>query len=159
MKQKDVDHTRHGIAAINGRGAIFQDIDVINHRERNQINVHASGAGLARKKTATATPNYSDAFSIDEHQSFFRQQTPQVGDDGAITTVGDVLVEARSQFLRQFGEKIGRVTDAQFLDIDRAIGVNRVWAGLFRGRDIRTSHDHSFHFGCARLRWWRGILR
>ena len=127
---------------------------MIDHREGNEIDIYSGSS-----RTNSAAPAYGSAFSIDEHQSFFRQQTPQVGDDGAITTVGDVLVEARSQLLRQLGEKIGRVADAQFLDIDRTIGVHRVRAGLIRGRNIRTSHDHSFDFGSTRLRWWRGILR
>src|SRR4029077_17418937 len=43
VQQKDVDHASYGIAAINGRGAVFQDVDVINHREGNEIDVHASG--------------------------------------------------------------------------------------------------------------------
>src|SRR4029077_12684864 len=42
--QKNVDHTRHRIAAINGRGAILQDIDVINHWERNEIDIYPGGA-------------------------------------------------------------------------------------------------------------------
>src|SRR5207237_2683721 len=36
--QKNVDHTRHSIAAINGRGAILQNVDVINHWEGNEID-------------------------------------------------------------------------------------------------------------------------
>ena len=81
--QKDVDHAGHRVGAINGRGAIFQNVDVINHREGNEIDVHARGAG-ATDTESTANPSYGNAFSIDENQSFFRQQTPQVRYDGAI---------------------------------------------------------------------------
>src|SRR6516162_6946956 len=40
VQQKDVDHAGDRIAAINCRSAVFQDVDVINHRERNEIDVH-----------------------------------------------------------------------------------------------------------------------
>src|SRR5438045_9137767 len=45
--QKDVDHTGHRIAAVNSRGAILQDVDVIDHGEANEIDVHPAGAGPA----------------------------------------------------------------------------------------------------------------
>src|SRR5204862_2861136 len=61
VSQKDVDHTCHRIAAIKSRGAILQDVDVIDHWERNQIDVHP---GRARPRSSrSATPNYSSAFS------------------------------------------------------------------------------------------------
>ena len=78
-----------------------------------------------------AKPSYGNAFSIDEHQSFFRQQTPQVWYDAAITAIGDVLVDSRSHLLRQVGEEVRGVADAQFLDVGRAIGVHRIGPDLF----------------------------
>src|SRR2546429_3800179 len=36
--QKDIEHTGNRIAAINSGGAILQDVDVINHWERNEID-------------------------------------------------------------------------------------------------------------------------
>ena len=91
MFQKNVDHTCHRIAAINGRGAILQDVDVINHWERNEIDVHPGGAGPRRSRSSTA--NYGSALSIDKNQRFFGQQTTQVWYDAAISAIGDVLVD------------------------------------------------------------------
>ena len=42
---------------------------------------------------STANPSYGNAFSIDENQSFFWQQTPQVWYDGAIAATDSVLAE------------------------------------------------------------------
>src|SRR5881394_3281731 len=69
--QEDVEHTGHGIAAINGRGAILQDVDMINHGERNEIDVHSRDAG---RGTPSPTANYGSALSIDQNQSFFGEQ-------------------------------------------------------------------------------------
>ena len=82
--QKDVDHTGHRVAAINSRGAILQDVDVIDHREGNEIDVHPGDAGRGTCGNPAAATNYGNAFSIDENQSFFGQQTAQIGYDAAI---------------------------------------------------------------------------
>src|SRR5437899_4687020 len=71
--QKDVEHTGHRIAAINGRGAILQDVDVINHWEGNEIDVHARDAGRSTCANPAAATNYRSALSIDQSQSFFGQ--------------------------------------------------------------------------------------
>src|SRR5205809_1839622 len=70
--QKNVDHTGHRVAAINSRGAILQDVDVINHWEGNEIDVHPGDAG---KETPSPTTNYRSTLSIDKNQRFFGQQT------------------------------------------------------------------------------------
>src|SRR5436190_11412353 len=71
--QKDIEHTGHRIAAINGRGAILQDVDVINHWEGNEIDVHPRDAGRGTCGNPSATTDYRSTFSIDENQSFFGQ--------------------------------------------------------------------------------------
>src|SRR5436189_5436647 len=71
--QKDIEHTGHRIAAINGRGAILQDVDVINHWEGNEIDVHPRDAGRGTCGNPAAATNYRSALSIDENQSFFGQ--------------------------------------------------------------------------------------
>ena len=78
-------------------------------------------------RSLAAKPSYGNTFSIDEHQSFFRQQTPQVWYDAAITSIGNVLVDSRSHLLRQIGEQVRGVADAQFLDVGGAICVD--WIG------------------------------
>jgi hypothetical protein len=42
VNQEEVDHTSHGIRSIHSRGAILQDVDVIDHRERNELDVVAT---------------------------------------------------------------------------------------------------------------------
>src|SRR4029077_7713057 len=71
--QKDIEHTGYRIAAINGRGAILQDVDVINHWEGNEIDVHPRDAGRGTCGNPAAATNYRSALSIDENQSFFGQ--------------------------------------------------------------------------------------
>src|SRR5207237_10218037 len=71
--QKDIVPTFHRIAAINGRGAILQDVDVINHWEVNEIDVHARDAGRSTCANPAAATNYRSALSIDQSQSFFGQ--------------------------------------------------------------------------------------
>src|SRR5882724_8459633 len=142
MFQKNVDHTRHRIAAINGRGAILQDVDVINHWERNQIDVHPGGTG----PSTSSAPYYGSALSIDENQSFFGQQTTQVGYDAAISAIGDVLVDGRAHLLRQLRDQVGCVVSAQFLNIFPAISIHRVGAYFFGGGNIRAGNDDTLHF-------------
>src|SRR5438552_132422 len=71
--QKDIEHTGHRIAAINGRGAILQDVDMINHWKGNEIDVHPRDAGRGSCGNPAAATNYGSALSIDENQSFFGQ--------------------------------------------------------------------------------------
>ena len=42
VDQEEVDHTGDRVRSIHGRGAIFKDVNVIDHRERYQVNVRAS---------------------------------------------------------------------------------------------------------------------
>src|SRR5262249_28810238 len=107
--KKDIEHTGHRIAAINGRGAILQDVDVINHWEGNEIDVHARDAGRGTCGNPAATTNYRSALSIDENESFFGQQTAQIGYDAAIPArkTAGVLVNGRAHLLRQLDQQVG----------------------------------------------------
>src|SRR4029077_4090363 len=40
--QNDVEHTRNCIGSIDGGSAILQNFDAVDHRERNQVDVHAN---------------------------------------------------------------------------------------------------------------------
>ena len=128
--QNDVEHTRNRVGSINSRSAILQNFDAIDHREWNQVDVHANSICIRR-----------DAFSIHQDQGFLGQQAAKVGDDGTVTAIGDVLVYRSARLNRQFVEQIGLVNDAQLLNVFRAVGVYRKWAGLFRRRNIRAGDD------------------
>src|SRR5215470_18064365 len=48
VDQEEVDHASHCIRTIHSRGAILEDVDVIDHWEGNEVNVLAfAGAGAA----------------------------------------------------------------------------------------------------------------
>ena len=42
VDQEEVDHAGDRVGSIHSRGAIFKDVNVIDHRERYQVNVRAS---------------------------------------------------------------------------------------------------------------------
>ena len=73
--QKDVDHAGHGVGPIHSRRAIFQDVDVINHWEGNEIDVHARGT-RATDIGSTAKPADGNAFSIDQEPEFLLAANP-----------------------------------------------------------------------------------
>src|SRR5205814_4319439 len=47
MDQEDVDHAGHSLGAVNRRGAVFQDVDVVDQTKREpvEINRRRSGGG------------------------------------------------------------------------------------------------------------------
>src|SRR5439155_1873273 len=106
--QKDIEHTGHRIAAINSRCAILQNVDVINHWEGNEIDIHPRDAGRGTCGNPAAATNYRSALSIDQSQSFSGQSTAQTGYDAAIPASNAIgaLVNARAHLLRQLGEQV-----------------------------------------------------
>src|SRR5438552_11917148 len=71
--QKDIEHTGDRIGAVNGRSAILENVDVIDHRKWNEIDVHARDTGRGTCGNPAAATDYRSALSIDENQSFFGQ--------------------------------------------------------------------------------------
>src|SRR5881398_415790 len=41
VDQKEVDHARDRVGTIHGRGAVLEEVDVIDHRKGNEVNVRA----------------------------------------------------------------------------------------------------------------------
>src|SRR5436190_2460826 len=146
VDQKEVGHAGNRVGAIHSRRAILQDVDVIDHREGNEVNVHASAEpdGVQRTK--------GDTFSVNEHQGFFGQQAAQVELDSTVTT-NAVEVDGAASFLWQKRCQVGSVADAQFLDVCRTIRIHWIRARLFRGRDVRARHNNLLD-GNARLTNW-----
>ena len=58
VHQEEVDHAGDRVRAINRCGAIFEDVDVINHHEGNEVNVD-TGVG-----PGTAQRTKGDTFSV-----------------------------------------------------------------------------------------------
>src|SRR5439155_1716973 len=143
VDQKEVNHAGDGVGAVHRRGAVLQDVDVIDHGKRNQVNVHASAESDGVQRTK------GDTFSVNEHQGFFGQQAAQVELDSTVTAVGHVQVFGSTRLLWQKGCQIRGVADAQFFDVRRTIRIYWIRTGLFCCRNVRTSDDDSLHFGNA----------
>src|SRR5207237_5422164 len=111
MDQKEVDHAGDCVRAIDSRGPIFQDAEVIDHHEGNQVNVHAR----AKPSGAQSTSCYT--FAIYQNQGFIGQQTAQVELDSAVTTIIDVLVDSSARLLRYDVLQIMCVADTHFFDV------------------------------------------
>src|SRR6266581_949367 len=141
VDQKEVNHAGNRIRAVHGGGAILQNIDVINHGKREQVNVHASAEpdGVQRTK--------GDTFSINEHQRFLGQQAAQIELDSTVAAIGDVQVDGAARLLRQKSCQVRRVTDAQFFEVCWTIRIHWIGTRLFRRRNVRASDDDTLHFG------------
>src|SRR5207302_400447 len=95
VHQKEVHHAGHGVSAVDGRGTILEDVDVIDHWERNEVNVYTrTGAGGAQRTSG-------ETFAIYQNQRFFWENTAQIELHTTITTITDVEVDRPTRFLRQ----------------------------------------------------------
>src|SRR4029077_3402236 len=109
---------------------------VINHRERNEVNVHTCAEPDRVQRTE------GDTFSVDEHQGFFAQQAAQVELDSTVTAIADVLVDGSARLLRQKSCQVSCIADAQFFDVCRTIRIYWVRADFFRRRNVGASHNN-----------------
>src|SRR5205807_8646374 len=89
VDQEEVDYTSHGICSVHSRGAVLQDINVIDHREGNQLDV-----------VATEYCSLCDALAVYQNQGLFWQNAAQVQLDGTVAAIGDVLVNGAARLLR-----------------------------------------------------------
>src|SRR5437016_3559570 len=144
VNQEEVDHAGDSIRSVHSRGAILEDVYVIDHRKRYQVNVRT----CARPGGAQRTEG--DTFAVDQNQSLLRQQAAQIELDCAIATVTDVQVNGSTGLLRNEFLKIGRIADAQFLDVLRTVRVHRVRARLFGCGNVRTRYDDAFDLSRGR---------
>ena len=103
---------------------------MINHRERNQINVHPPASPGGAQRTIR------NAFSIYQNQSFLGQNTTQVELNAAVPAIADVQVDVAACFLRQKILKVLCSLDAQFVQVLRPVRVYRIRPGLFRCRNV-----------------------
>jgi len=92
--------------AINGRSAIFQDVDVINHGEMEEVDVHPLSPLL--KNTASA--HYPARFPSSEPE-FPGQQSTQIGMTLPSNRDRTFLVDGGADLLWQVDEQIGGVVD------------------------------------------------
>src|SRR5205823_4509034 len=136
VDQKEVGHAGDRVGAIHRRRAILQDVDVINHWKRNQVNVHAAAESDAVQRTK------GDTFAVNQYEGFFGQQAAQIELDRTITAIADVLVDGAACFLRQKSCQVRCIADAQLFDVCWTIRIHRIRADFFRGRNVRARHDN-----------------
>src|SRR6476660_7847533 len=111
VDQKEVDHAGNRVGAIYSRRAILQDVDVIDHHEGKEVDIHSlAGPGDAQRTKG-------DTFSIDKHQGFLGQEAAQVELDSAVTTIADVQIDGAACLLWQKSCQVRRIADAQFFEV------------------------------------------
>src|SRR5947208_7235780 len=66
VDQEEVDHTSDSVRPVHSRRAILEDIHVIDHRERYQIDVRPCTATSAAQRTI------SHPLAVDQNQSLLR---------------------------------------------------------------------------------------
>src|SRR5206468_3711438 len=133
--QKEVDHTRYGVRAIHSRGAILEDVDVIDKGEGNQVNV-VTAANPAAAQRLTGVP-----FAINQNQRLFGEYTAQVQFNGAgRLSVVEVLVGGTARLLWNDILQILGAPDTQSLDVLWPVGVHRVRAGCLCRKSVVVIH-------------------
>src|SRR6266404_5663462 len=140
MNQEEVDHASDRVGSIHGRGAILEDVHVIDHGKGYEVNVRASA------KTRDAQRAIGDTFAIDQNQSLFWQNAAQVELDRAVTAVTDVQVYRAAGLLRDEFLQVRCVADTQFLNVLRTVCVHGVRTGFFRCGNVRTGHNDALDF-------------
>src|SRR5207302_5802860 len=79
MDQEHVDHASHSLGAVNRRGAILQDVDVIDQTKREPVEIN-------RRRTRGG-----ESSSVLQNQGLFWIDTTQADTGTAVTTVGIVF--------------------------------------------------------------------
>ena len=150
VDQEVVHHAGHCIRSVDRRGTVLQNVDVIDHREGNQIDI-----------VAAEQCGRGEALSVDQNQSLLWQQAAQVNLRRAITAVGNVLVNRSARLLRDKRGQVSGIADAQFLDVLWSIRVHGVRTSLFRCGNVRTGHNDALDFSlpAGSRRSWNGRSR
>ena len=158
----EVDHAGNRIRPVGGGSAIFQNLDALDSRNGNaiQIDESAAGVGPPRKRGDTA--------AIDQKQRSARVETAQRNRRRSHRTAltGPVIrsrnttsPEHRLNLEKRFrGGALTRLVNQVAVETK-----DRIRTDLLRRRNIRTSHDHALDFGrgwrsgwsSTRRRWWR----
>src|SRR5262249_10194204 len=94
VDQEEVNHAGNRVGTIYRRGAILEDVNVVDHGKRNQVDVRASA------KTSDAQRTIGDPLAVNKNQSLLRQQTAQVKLNGTVTTVANIQVNSSARLLR-----------------------------------------------------------
>ena len=101
----EVHDARHGIRSVHRRSATGDDVDALDDRARDQVDVDSTARAERRQTLA-----------IHQHQGAVRAETTQVDRGGARVAVVDVLGRARQE-LRQLTQLGFEVDDVQLFEL------------------------------------------
>ena len=141
VDQEYVDHASHSFGAVNRRGAILQDVDVVDQTKREPVEINRRRARGGESSTVL------------QNEGLFWIDTAQTDTGAAVATVGVVLSRVGSCRGRNSQHQVGRSAHTQSSDVVPAISIDRVRSDFFRSGNVRTSHDNAFgrRFSCG----WR----
>src|SRR5205814_9818932 len=84
VDQEDVDHAGHSFGAVNRRGAVLQDVDVVDQTKREPVEINRRRSGVGKSSTVL------------QNQGLFWIDTAQTDTGAAVTTVGSGFCGIRS---------------------------------------------------------------
>lgn len=136
----EVDDTGDGIRPIRRGGATGDDLDTLDERGRNRIDIHRAGAGRTHRAT-----------SVDEHKVTARAQATQV-DDRSSTVARVVRLRTRARHNLRQGVEV--LLNRRVTALDDRILINRQDRTLGNGialGDTRTGDDDLIETGVGLL--------
>ena len=136
MDQPNVKHTTDRVTAINGRGAVLQNVDVINQPKGKQVEVHCTTEKRIEVVVITGKTISRETASVLQHKSFFGTKTAQIDFRLAITEDIYVFIDRRSCNRGQLLNKVSGTAHAEPVDIVPAIGIDRLRPDFFSSRNV-----------------------
>src|SRR4029077_14192072 len=96
VDQPNVNHTTDRVTAVNGRGAVLQNVDVINQPKWKQVEVHCTTEKSIEVVVIASKTIGGETTSVLQHKSFFGSKTTQVDVCTTITDAVKVFIDRRS---------------------------------------------------------------
>src|SRR5439155_13362350 len=157
VDQPNVKHTTDRVTAVNGRGAVLQNVDVINQPKWKQVEVHCSTEKSIEVVVIAGKTIRREPASVLQHKSFFGSKTTQIDFRLAITEGVYIFIDRRSSSHGQFLNKVSGTAHAEPLDIDLAIGIDWLGPDFFSSRNVRARDDNLLDYSASLARrLWRG---
>src|SRR4029077_9505281 len=97
VDQPNVNHTTDRVTAVNGRGAVLQNVDVINQPKWKQVEVHCTTEKSIEVVVIASKTIGRETASVLQHKSFFGTKTTQIDFRLAITDNIFVFIDRRSR--------------------------------------------------------------
>src|SRR5712692_1981946 len=163
--QLEVHHASNRVRPVSGGSAIFQNLDALDSRKGKANQIHESAAGECPKRkrgdTAAIEQNQRSARVKTTQRNRSRPRRAALG-SSVILNRNAIPAHHRLTFEKLFyGGALTRFVNQVAVDTKHWVRTD-----LFRRLNVRTGHDHAFHFrlcarGWSRAGWWwrRRVLR